>query len=202
MSWEQIPGWFGFQAAYDEMVASAPDGSTIVEIGVAFGRSGAYLTRRAIDSGRRLRIVLVDPWQDDRWEFPDSYPLDAVRPGWGGEHADWARAQGGPFNAFLAQMREHAREELERAIVLRCKSADAAKIIGPCHGVLIDGSHNYEDVALDIALWRHHIMPGGILAGDDWSPEFPGVVRAADEAFGGRGGYETQGTTWLKRVPR
>lgn len=200
MSWQDIPGWFSFGRAYDRMVSEAKDGETIVEVGVAFGRSLAYLARRVIDSGKRVRVVAVDPWLDDRWEFPSNYPIDAPRPGWGGEHSDWARAEGGPYNAFVAMMRQHARQELEWCSVLRCKSSDAARIIGPCRGVLIDGSHNYEDVVQDIAMWRHHIIPGGILAGDDWSEqEFPGVVRACDEAFGGRSGYETNGTTWMVR---
>jgi hypothetical protein len=201
MSWSDIPGWSSFLHIYDVMVDEAKDGDTIVEVGVAFGRSAAYLARKVIDSGKRVRIVAVDPWEDDRWPMNDSYPLDGFRPGWGGEHADWARAQGGPFSAFVQQMRTHAPEEFERLMVLRCRSAEAARIIGPCRGVLIDGSHNHEDVTLDIALWRHHVLPGGILAGDDWhTVEFPGVVRACDESFGGRGGYDVKGTTWIKRT--
>jgi hypothetical protein len=97
-------------------------------------------------------------------------------------------------------MRTHAPEELERINVLRCRSVDAAKVVGRCHGVMIDGSHHYEDVAQDIALWRPHMMPGGILAGDDWSEtDFPGVCRAVREAFGD-GGFEARGTTWLVRT--
>jgi cephalosporin hydroxylase len=199
MSWESIPGWFSFGHAYDEMVDVARDGETIVEIGVAFGRSVAYLARKVIDSRKRVRVVGVDPWLDDRWEFPNDYPIDAPRPGWGGEHAEWARSVGGPFNAFVTMMNRHAPEELERITVLRCKSADAARIIGPCRGVLIDGSHNYEDVVHDIALWRPHIVSGGILAGDDYSEkDFPGVVRAVREACGGDY-YDVKGTTWMVR---
>ncbi len=198
MSWQDIPGWFSFGRTYDRMVDRAVDGDTIVEVGVAFGRSLAYLARRVIDSGKRIRVYGVDPWIDDRWEFPADYPADAPRSGWGGEHAGWARDLGGPFSAFLHSMRTHAPAELEYVKVLRCRSAEAAKMIGPCRGVLIDGSHNYEDVAQDIALWRPHVLGGGILAGDDWHEvEFPGVVRACDEAFGGRDGYKTDGTTWL-----
>jgi len=197
--WKKIHGWSAFLSTYDMMVDEARDGDTIVEIGVAFGRSIAYLARRVIDSGKRVRVVAVDPWLDDRWEFPSDYPLDAPRPGWGGEHAEWARAQGGPFNAFLTSMHEHAPEELERITVLRCRSADASLIIGPCRGVMIDASHDYIDVLADIAMWRHHIIPGGILAGDDYSArDFPGVVRAVKDSF--QDGYETDGgTTWRKR---
>jgi cephalosporin hydroxylase len=171
----------------------------LVELGVAFGRSIAYLARKVIDSGKkRIRIWAVDPWWDDWWHVPEQYPTHIERPTWGGEHSQWARDQGGPFSAFVAEMRQHAPEELERINVLRCRSADAAKIVGPCHGVMIDANHNYEAVAQDIALWRPHVTPGGILAGDDYSENFPGVVRAVHEAF--PGGFLIRGTTWLIRV--
>lgn len=200
MSWDKIPGWFSFQAAYDTMAAEAQDGDTIVEIGVAFGRSIAYLARRLIDAKKRVRVYAVDPWIDDRWEFPADYPTDAPRPGWGGEHANWARSKGGPFSAFLHSMQTHAPEELEYIKVFRGYSAQAARFIGPCRGVLIDGSHDYEAVVQDIALWRPHILPGGLLAGDDWhEKEFPGVVQACDEAWG-RKSYMVNGTTWSKRL--
>jgi len=200
MAYDSIPGWSSFLPTYDEMVDAARDGDTIVEIGVAFGRSLAYLARKAIDSGKRIRVVGVDPWIDDRWEFPKDYPTECDRPSWGGEHAEWARALGGPFCAFITCMLQHAPKELERCIVLRCKSAEAARMIGPCRGVLIDGSHNYEDVVADIAIWRPHVVPGGILAGDDYHEgDFPGVVRAVKEQIPASG-LEIKGTTWIHRM--
>jgi cephalosporin hydroxylase len=200
MTWEAIPGWMAFGETYRDMVDSCPPGGTIVEVGVAFGRSAAYLARLVIDSGKDVKLWAVDPWFADWWLVPDQYPTHCARPTWGGEHAQFGRDLGGPFSAFVHCMRTHAPEELERLNVLRCKSSDAAKILGRCHGVLIDASHNYEDVVQDIALWRPHMMPGGILAGDDWSEaDFPGVCRAVREAFG-EGNFETRGTTWLVRT--
>lgn len=200
MSWREIPGWYAFSETYGEMVASCPEGGAITEIGVAFGRSLAHLARMVIDSKKDIKIYGVDPWMPDWWLVPESYPTHLERPTWGGEHAQFGRDRGGPFNAFCHCMRVNAPEELERCMVLRCKSSDAAKMIGRCHGVMIDGSHNYEDVVADIALWRPHMMPGGILAGDDHNlADFPGVVRACKEAFG-EGGYEVSGTTWIKRI--
>ena len=202
MSWSDIRGWFGFRETYDEMVDQCPDGGTLVEIGVGFGRSAAYLARRVIDSGKEITIWAVDPFRDDWWIVPGTYPANLPRPTWGREHAQWAREQGGPFSAFVASMREHAPEELERLNVLRCRSSEAAKVIGLCDGVMIDGDHNYEAVSQDIALWRPHMAPGGIFAGDDYSEaDFPGVVRAVKEAFGTPGYcYSIRGTTWVTRA--
>jgi methyltransferase family protein len=200
MSWSDIPGWMAFGPTYDEMIAICPEGGTIVEIGVAFGRSVAYLARKAMDAGKNVKIYAVDPWWDDWWMVPEQYPTTIERPTWGGEFSQLGRDLGGPFSAFTQLMLQHAPEEFERINVLRCKSSDAAKFIGRCHGVMIDGNHNYESVAQDIALWRPHMMPGGILAGDDWSEaDFPGVCQAVREAFG-EGKFEVRGTTWVVRT--
>lgn len=192
MSWQELHGWFSFQNAYDTMVEVARDGDVIVEVGVAFGRSLAYVSRQLID--RRLdgvRLIGVDPWKDD-WDTP--------HPTWGAEHRFWAREQGGPFNAFLAGMREHARVELERCDVWRMKSLEAAHLVplSSCAGVLIDGDHGYEACKADIAAWLPRVKLGGLLAGDDYASNFPGVMRAVREAFGES--FEVVGTTWRKHL--
>lgn len=189
MSWDQIPGWFAFQNTYDKMINLAKDGDTIVEIGVAFGRSLAYLANRAMASGKNVRVVGVDPWIDD-WE--------TFKCTWGGEYAGWARAQGGPFNAFMTAMKQHAPAELEYSQIWRMKSADAVKLIedGSCAGVLIDGNHYDGGIDVDISLWNAKIRPGGILAGDDYAPQFPDVIRAVQK-MPECTGYYVDGTTWV-----
>lgn len=201
VSWQDIPGWYAFDSVYQQMVDEAPRGGGVyVEVGVAFGRSVASLSRKFIDAGKHAKIWAIDPFWDDWWTVPESYPTHLERPTWGGEHAQFGRDLGGPFSAFVHCMRTHAPEELERINVCRCRSADAATFIGRCNGVLIDADHSYEAVAQDIALWRPHMMPGGILAGDDFHEgDFPGVVRACNDAFGPKG-YEVRGTTWVVRT--
>lgn len=208
MAWSDIPGWFSFSHAYDEMVEVAKDGDTIVEIGVAFGRSVAYLSRKVIDSGKDVKIIAVDPWLP-RWDKHPRYPHLL---GWGGEHAHRVKALGGPFNSFVHMMLTQAPEELERVHVIRGTSKDAWLMVDDhqCAGVLIDGSHDYDEVREDIRRWRACVKPGGILAGDDFERgEFPGVVQAVEEAFGSQlgasehgqdFGFEVKGTTWLKRI--
>lgn len=194
MGWADIPGWFDFQHVYDEAVETAPRGATLVEIGVAFGRSLAYLARRAIDAKRHdLRIVGVDPWVDD-WTTPTGWKEEA-RPTWGSEHAEWARSVGGPFSAFVVKMRDHAPEELERVTVWRMDSFQASVAMSGdtrVHMAFIDGDHRYEAVAQDVRVWGR----ATILAGHDYSHDFPGVVRAVDEAFAL--GKTVTGTTWRR----
>lgn len=196
MAWSDIPGWFSWQDVYDEMVDSAVDGDSIVEIGVAFGRSIAYLARRAIDSRKRLNIYAIDPWHDG------FYHGDHAWPSWGGEHAKWVAEQGGPFAAFLKCMQHHAPKELEYVNILRGYSHQfvPAFKLSSLRGVLIDGDHRYEPVLKDIRDWQPRVMSGGILAGDDHSPEqYPGVVQACKEAFGDK--YEVRRDwIWVKKL--
>lgn len=191
MSWNEIPGWFDWEWLYDEAVEQAKDGDVIVEIGVAFGRSVAYLARKAIDAKKQITIYAVDPWIDD-WTTPWS---EETRPSWGAEHAVWARAQGGPFNAFVECMRTHAREELEIIQVMRCTSVVFGTLYFPekFHLVYVDGDHRYEHVKDDI---RFFGAKAKTIAGHDYSPEFPGVVQAVDEYFPD---CEKRGTTWVRR---
>lgn len=47
--------------------------------------------------------------------------------------------------------------------------------------VFIDADHEYEAVRQDVEAWKPHCH--GILCGHDYSRQFPGVVKAVDEAF-------------------
>jgi predicted O-methyltransferase YrrM len=49
--------------------------------------------------------------------------------------------------------------------------------------VMLDADHAYESISRDIAAWWPKVRPGGILAGHDYSAEFPGVLQAVTEAF-------------------
>lgn len=199
MSYEQIPGWFGFSKAYDEMIATARDGDILIEVGVAFGRSLAYLAEKTIASGKKLTIYGVDPWLPE-WDADKKVGL-----GWGGEHVPRVLEKGGPFSSFVDCMQVYSPMSLDDVRVLRCPSLMAAKMFEPrtVHAVLIDGSHHYEDVLADIKAWLPKVRDGGILAGDDWSEKtFPGVCQAVREAFGENFDKEhgDYGTTWVKRL--
>lgn len=65
--------------------------------------------------------------------------------------------------------------------------------------VWLDGDHAYEDVRADILAYKALMDPGSILAGHDYDPSFPGVVRAVDESCVGfqRGPH----TAWYLEVP-
>lgn len=51
----------------------------------------------------------------------------------------------------------------------------------PLSLLLLDGSHTYEDVKLELDRLAHLIVPGGYLLLDDMTPPYPGVRRAWEE---------------------
>jgi hypothetical protein len=199
MGYESIPGWFSSEAAdvYRDMVATCPGGGTICEVGVAFGRSLAFLAGEVLKSGKYIRVVAVDNWYKTSYEPPhdhtdtppngDAVALEAMREGGGSQ-----------WSAFLYLMRQHAPRELDIVHVVRGQSWEAAKAFGFVHGVFLDAAHDYESVSRDIAAWAPHVGHGGILAGDDHAPDFPGVQQACSEAFG-PSGYTVRGRTWRRR---
>jgi hypothetical protein len=44
------------------------------------------------------------------------------------------------------------------------------------------------------------IKPGGVIAGHDYHPEWPGVVKAVNEAFGGDYKYDWAEVIWYKEI--
>lgn len=185
MAIEKLPGWFNFKATYDRALENAKDGDIFVEIGVCYGRSLAYLARRAMDLGKKITIYGVDPW------FPDTGD-DNVCPQ---STASIAKSLGGPFGAAMAMMFKETREELERVNILRLPSVQASRLFddGSLAMVFIDGDHSYAAVKADILAWRSKVKEGGILAGDDFSDGFPGVKKAVLECTSGP---LIQGSTW------
>lgn len=52
--------------------------------------------------------------------------------------------------------------------------------------IFLDSDHTYEHVSKEIAASLNWLKTDGILAGHDYTPEWPGVMQAVDERFAGR----------------
>lgn len=60
--------------------------------------------------------------------------------------------------------------------------------------IYIDGDHEYEGIKADLDNWYPKVKKGGVLAGDDYAPKYPGVIQAVDEKFPA---CEKEGREWL-----
>jgi precorrin-6B methylase 2 len=83
-------------------------------------------------------------------------------------------------------------------VAIRQRSPEAAAWVPDVDMVFLDGDHEYEAVAADIAAWLPKTRK--LLCGHDYnSPEFPGVAKAVDEIFGDRLTFGV-GSIWTVRV--
>jgi len=80
----------------------------------------------------------------------------------------------------------------------RAYSVEAALSVpdGSLDVVYIDAAHDYDNVKADILAWRQKLKAGGVLAGHDYGPHAPGVIKAVDELIGKPSKVYAE-TTWV-----
>lgn len=189
LTYLDVPGWTDWYDLYDEVAMTTPTGSTVVEVGVAFGKSLLYLCSKIKETGKDIRVAAVDRWQpydeasfiwNERADMPASERVAY----------DYAAAHGGIFGAFLHNLYHSGYADM--VDVMRMDSVEAAAAFnerkrGP-HFVFIDADHSYEAVRRDIDLWWETNPEW--MAGHDYNRgseiHFPGVWQAVDEKWGGK----------------
>jgi hypothetical protein len=81
----------------------------------------------------------------------------------------------------------HWMKSVEAAKLYKDKSLDV---------VFIDANHSYESVRDDIEAWLPKVKMGGIIAGHDYTLNWPGVLQAVNEKFMD---IETHEQCWIHR---
>ncbi len=153
------PGYFypGDVLAYREMVKKVPIGGTMVELGCYKGRSLCSVAD--IITERKINVFAVDTWH---------YAVDALA-----EFNENLKRFGFPLNnTQMIRMKEHS-------IAAAGKFGDKTIDL-----VFIDTPHDYPTVIADLRAWLPKVKPGGIIAGHDFAPLWPGVAKALNEMFG------------------
>lgn len=141
-----------------DLINELPPGLVMAEIGVYAGEA----TREFMASGKVDALYAVDPWQPfaqaDGWDSP--WPWREVR----ATFEAWAQTQ----NVIVMPLASRVAEDLFRD--------------GALEFVYIDACHDYAAVRADIDMWAPKVKAGGWIGGHDYSPAFPGVMRAVSEA--------------------
>lgn len=146
----------------------------IVEIGSYKGKSTCYLAAGAL-AGNGAKVYAIDPW-------------------------DLAGNPGGRFGFDTRAVRADFHNQVQRMgltdriTAIQDFSWRAAKSwTHPIGFLYIDGSHTYKDVLADWNNWSTFLVPGAVVAFDDYdTPRNPGVKRVVDELMTRRG------MTWKK----
>lgn len=156
-----IPGFFNFEDVYDGVADRARDGDVMVEVGCFYGRSACYLASKLRDMKKRVTLLCVDNWADPEMTWGSTYEL----------------------------FRENAQQLglLEIIVPICAPSVLAASFVrDDLDFVYVDAAHDYEHCLADIKAWLPKVKKGGVIAGHDFDPVFPGVKKAVEEMFAGR----------------
>lgn len=165
---DEVPGWFDWQEYYDRIVDEAPDGSTIVEVGVFMGRSLIHLAKRMKECGKNLKLIGVDTFQGSP-EFEGRVFFNDL---------PWHKT---PFGMLARECMVHLHHHgvLDDVALIVSDSVKAADLFadGSVYAVFLDGDHAESAVIADIRAWQPKIQSGGTMGGHDyWDFE---EVRAA-----------------------
>jgi glycosyltransferase involved in cell wall biosynthesis len=167
--YQNIQGWFCFPNLYTKMVNELPDGAHVVEVGAWKGSSTAYLAVEIINSGKNIKLDVVDIWTGSENDLT-AFNTDT----------EFMQYNRNIFELF----KKNVAPVLHALTPLQMTSVDAAKLYADksLDFVLIDADHSYEEVKKDILAWLPKIKNGGVIAGDDYNPtSFPGVIKAVHE---------------------
>lgn len=172
---DEIQGWFNFQAPYREAIRAASDSSILVELGCWKGKSASFLLVEAVNAKKTPIVHFIDHWGGSNEPAHKTDPeLERV------------------FDVFLSNIR---RSGYANANVHRMSTVAAADLFDPASidFVWVDAGHEYDEVLADLRAWWPKVKPGGVMGGDDLPME--GVKKAVEEFFpsfetGSEGGWQ------------
>lgn len=174
--YDKIQGWFNFSNLYRNVVKYAEPNAHFVEVGAWRGRSTAFMAVEIINSRKPITFDVVDTWKGSEEHQQDEVIKQDVL-----------------YTEFLNNMKP--AEGYFNPLRMTSLEASALYPNNSLSFVLLDASHDYENVKKDILAWLPKIKNGGILAGDDYHSVWPGVVKAVHEVLPGF--FLDNETTWV-----
>ncbi len=191
-------GWNGDSPLFDRLIEELNPG-LVIEVGSWKGQSAIHMAGAMAARRSDAQLVCVDTWLGsyDWWLDPRRSP-----------RADMGIRHGYPtlYYQFLANVVHAGLQDV--IVPFPATSTIAARLL-IARGIqadliYVDGSHEENDVYLDIVYYWHTLRAGGVMFGDDHRIEYyPGVVRAV-AAFAREQGLTVEvvdGQFWRLRKP-
>jgi hypothetical protein len=149
----------------------------IAEVGVWKGRCVLNMFAYCRDAGIQAEILCIDTWlgSAEHW-FNRSDP----------NFYDSLRIKNGLPQLYWTFLRNVVDAGAQGVITPMPMSSETAfhvlqRLRVSLDLVHVDAGHEYESVLSDLNRYWSLLRPGGVLIGDDYSPNWPGVVRSAND---------------------
>jgi glycosyltransferase involved in cell wall biosynthesis len=184
----EIPGWFSYQDLYDEVIDKLPDNASVVEVGSWMGKSTNHFLTTAKKKGKQIRFTAVDTFKGSVGEDEIAHQ-QILEPFDGDLYTEFSN------NSIMM-------DNFDNLNIIKDTSENAKNLFlnNSQDFIMIDAGHTYDDVMLDIKNWFYKVKPGGVLGGDDYISNFPGVIEAVNEYFYGQ--IQRTNTGWVRKRPR
>lgn len=168
-SYKDIMGWFDFQDIYDLAVEKGKDGDEFLEVGCFMGKSTAYLLQKIKESGKDIKVCVIDIFQPECEHHNDLIKDNNDK----GENL---------YKIFKSNL-----DSLGLSVhkLIKGKSQENYVINSFLDNqfsmIFIDAAHDYESVKADLNNFYPKLKSGGMFAGHDYGEKSCGVGKAVDE---------------------
>lgn len=192
---EDLQGWESrhgiFRTVFEEVRPR-----TVFEVGTWKGASVMHMVDLSRELGCGTEFVCVDTWlgsNDALWidaEFRRSLRLEHGYPTM--------------FRQFIYNVVRHdaVAEIFPLPMTSTCGAYLLRRLGLTADAIYIDAGHEQQEVAVDLALYHDLLRPGGIMFGDDYADDWPGLVRAVDGFCAERGlELKARAGKWRYRKP-
>jgi len=159
-------GWFNAEGLVDWLIAELQP-ELIIEVGCYKGKSTIYIGQLIKKMGLSTKMICIDTWLGSCEHMSES---DSFH----------------PFKLYGQFLFNIKYCQLNNVVIpLQQTSANAGRILKKLNIksnlIILDGSHEYEDVLLDLSLFSKLLSPGGVILLDDYNSCWTGVTRAIGE---------------------
>ena len=185
MAADKITGWFSVNNC-KELIAALellPEENThLVEIGSFLGRSTQVFGQYQLGH-EGAKVTCIDTWGMDGHGHDVNTShfctcLFEKNPPSGGQPNPFTLSGWDDVKAaFLENTKQYDIEVLHQSSLDAHEAFEEESI----DMVFIDSEHGYEQTLAEIELWLPKLKKGGIICGDDYHPQFGGLIDAVDE---------------------
>lgn len=176
---KDLQGWNGDSVVIEKLVLQHRP-HLVIEVGTWKGMSALSMHRHLANAGVEHEIVCIDTWLGS---------LEHML--WFRDELDYRGGRPTIFHQFMSNVvhesAEHAITPIAQDSVTAAKWLAHQRVRAPM--IYLDASHEQGDVLRDIEAYWPLVSSGGVLFGDDHTPEWPGVVHDV-AAFRARHGEE------------
>jgi hypothetical protein len=190
-----LQGWASDNPCFAELITELRP-AVVIEVGTWKGASVVEMGRTAQRLGLATAFICIDTWlgsNPELWLHAELRQSLQVRGGYPAM-----------FRTFIRNLQEVGLTET--VFPMPMTSITAATILRhwgvKADLIYIDAGHSQVEVTTDLETYAPLLRPGGLLLGDDYLPQWPGVVAAVD-AFSKRHNWQTElrGEKFLFRLP-